>query len=147
MYGKYVFAEYCTDKIGYTDTSGTIVWSNAFSNLGPTTFGEDINGELYVAGGNTVYKIVDTSLATNSFDKDTFELYPNPAQNEVSLKTKGLQFPATLTVVDMTGKTIMTQGINAETNTVSIASLQTGLYIVSIKDQAGLSISSKLTVK
>jgi hypothetical protein len=58
-----------------------------------------------------------------------------------------LQFPATLTVVDMSGKTIMTQGINAETNTVSIASLQTGLYIVSIKDQAGLSISSKLTVK
>ena len=147
LYGKYVFAEYCTDKIGYTDTSGTIVWSNAFSNLGPTTFGEDINGELYVAGGNTVYKIVDTSLATNSFDKDTFELYPNPAQNEVSLKTKGLQFPATLTVVDMTGKTIMTQGINAETNTVSIASLQTGLYIVSIKDQAGLSTSSKMTVK
>jgi len=147
LYGKYVFAEYCTDKIGYTDTSGTIVWSNAFSNLGPTTFGEDINGELYVAGGNTVYKIVDTSLATNSFDKDTFELYPNPAQNEVSLKTKGLQFPATLTVVDMTGKTVMTQGLIAETNTVSIASLQTGLYIVSIKDQAGLSISSKLTVK
>jgi hypothetical protein len=74
-------------------------------------------------------------------------LYPNPAQNEVSLKTNGLQFPATLTVVDMTGKTVMTKDVIAETNTISIASLQTGLYIVSIKDQAGLNISSKLSVK
>jgi glucose/arabinose dehydrogenase len=147
LYGKYVFAEYCTNKIGYTDTSGTIVWSNAFSNLGPTTFGEDIDGELYVAGGSTVYKLVDTSLATNSFDKNTFELYPNPAQNEVSLRTKGLQFPATITVVDTTGKTVMQQEVASETNTISIASLQSGLYIVSIKDQAGLSISSKLSVK
>lgn len=147
LYGKYVFAEYCTNKIGYTDTSGTIVWSNAFSNLDPTTFGEDINGEMYVAGGSIVYKLIDTSLATNSFDKETFELYPNPAQNEVSLKTKGLQFPASITVVDTTGKTVMIQEINSESNTISIASLQTGLYIVSVKDQAGLSISSKLSVK
>ena len=147
LYGRYVFAEYCTNKIGYINTNGNIVWSNAFANLGPTTFGEDINGELYVAGGSVVYKLVDTSLATNSFDKDTFELYPNPAQNEVSLKTKGLQFPATITVVDTTGKTVMNQEIDSESNTISIASLQSGLYIVSIKDQAGLSISSKLSVK
>lgn len=147
MFGKYLFAEYCTDKIGYTDTTGAIVWSNAFSNLTPTTFGEDINGEIYVAGGSVIYKAIDTSLSTSSFDKDTFELYPNPATTEVFVKTKGLEFPAIVTVADTTGKTVMQQSLTSETNAISIANLQTGLYIVSVKDQAGKSISSKLTVK
>lgn len=147
MFGKYLFAEYCTDKIGYTDTTGAIVWSNAFSNLTPTTFGEDINGEIYVAGGSVIYKVIDTSLSTNSFDKDTFELYPNPATTEVFVKTKGMEFPAIVTVADITGKTVMQQSLTSETNAISIANLQTGLYIVSVKDQSGKSISSKLTVK
>jgi glucose/arabinose dehydrogenase len=147
MFGKYLFAEYCTDKIGYTDTTGAIVWSNAFSNLTPTTFGEDINGEIYVAGGSVIYKVIDTSLSTSSFDKDTFELYPNPATTEVFVKTKGLEFPAIVTVADITGKTVMQQSLTSETNAISIANLQTGLYIVSVKDQSGKSISSKLTVK
>jgi glucose/arabinose dehydrogenase len=147
MFGKYLFAEYCTDKIGYTDTTGAIVWSNAFSNLTPTTFGEDINGEIYVAGGSVIYKVIDTSLSTSSFDKDTFELYPNPATTEVFVKTKGLEFPAIVTVADITGKTVMQQSLTSETNAISIANLQTGLYIVSVKDQSGKSISPKLTVK
>ena len=147
MFGKYLFAEYCTDKIGYTDTTGAIVWSNAFSNLTPTTFGEDINGEIYVAGGSVIYKVIDTSLSTSSFDKDTFELYPNPATTEVFVKTKGMEFPAIVTVADITGKTVMQQSLTSETNAISIANLQTGLYIVSVKDQSGKSISSKLTVK
>jgi glucose/arabinose dehydrogenase len=147
MFGKYLFAEYCTDKIGYTDTTGAIVWSNAFSNLTPTTFGEDINGEIYVAGGSVIYKVIDTSLSTSSFDKDTFELYPNPATTEVFVKTKGLEFPAIVTVADITGKTVMQQSLTSETNAISIANLQTGLYIVSVKDLSGKSISSKLTVK
>ena len=147
MFGKYLFAEYCTDKIGYTDTTGAIVWSNAFSNLTPTTFGEDINGEIYVAGGSVIYKVIDTSLSTSSFDKNTFELYPNPATTEVFVKTKGLEFPAIVTVADITGKTVMQQSLTSETNAISIANLQTGLYIVSVKDQSGKSISSKLTVK
>jgi glucose/arabinose dehydrogenase len=147
--GKYLFADYCNNKIGYINDAGTIVWTTAFSGTNFSTFGQDLNGELYVAGvsNGVIYKIVDTSLATNSFDKDTFDLYPNPAISEVYLKTKGIQFPATVTVVDTTGKTVMQQAINSDATALSIGNLQVGLYIVSIKDQAGLSISSKLSVK
>jgi glucose/arabinose dehydrogenase len=147
MFGKYLFAEYCTDKIGYINDAGNIVWSNTFSNLTPTTFGEDINGELYVAGGNTLYKIVDTSLSNNSYDKETFSIYPNPASSEIFLKTKGLQFPATALVVDTTGKTVLQQEISADNSSLSIAQLPSGLYIVTLKDQTGVNISSKLTVR
>jgi hypothetical protein len=147
LYGKYIFADYCNNKIGYIDSSGAIVWSSAFSGTNITTFGEDINGEIYVGGNGTVYKTVDTSLATSSFDKDIFELYPNPANNEVFIKSKGVQFPAIITIVDSSGKTVLQQGVTSENNSIAIANLQTGLYIVSLKDQAGLCISSKLSVR
>jgi hypothetical protein len=58
-----------------------------------------------------------------------------------------MEFPAIVTVADITGKTVMQQSLTSETNAISIANLQTGLYIVSVKDQSGKSISSKLTVK
>lgn len=150
LIGKYIFADYCANKIGYVSAgSSTITWTGALSTSAITTFGQDLNGNVYVgsSGSGTIFKIIDTALATSSFDRDAFEIYPNPAQNELFLKTKGLQFPALLTVSDTSGKTLLQQSINADTNAISIASLQSGLYIVSVNDQAGLNISSKLSVK
>ena len=148
LVGKYIFADYCSNKIGYINTSGAIVWTTAFTSLNATTFGQDSSGEIYIAGGSVIYKLKDTTpLSNSSFDKDKFELYPNPASGEVFLKTKGLQFPGSITIVDITGKTVQQQTVTSETNAISIATLQTGLYIVSIKDQTGLSISSKLSVR
>jgi len=149
LVGKYIFADYCNNKVGYVNEDGTIVWTTAFSGTNITTFGQDINGEIYVGGSGNgiIYRVRDTSLSTTSYDKDKFDIYPNPASNEVFLKTNGLQFPASVTIVDTSGKTLVQQTIDAETNALSIATLQSGLYIVSIKDQSGLQISSKLSVK
>jgi len=82
LVGKYIFADYCSNKVGYINDAGTIVWTSAFSGTSITTFGQDINGEIYVGGsGNgTIYRAIDTSLSTASFDKEQFEIYPNPAQ-------------------------------------------------------------------
>ena len=149
LVGKYIFADYCNNKVGYVNEDGTIVWTTAFSGTNITTFGQDINGEIYVGGSGSgvIYRLRDTALSTTSYDKDKFDIYPNPASNEVFLKTNGLQFPASVTIVDTSGKTLVQQTIDAETNALSIATLQSGLYIVSIKDQSGLQISSKLSVK
>lgn len=150
LVGKYVFADLCSNKIGYVQPgSGTITWTATLPAGYLTTFGQDINGEVYVGSSSngTIYKLIDTSLAANSFDRETFDIYPNPAQDELFLKTNGLQFPAVLTVSDTSGKTLLQQSINADTNSISIASLATGMYIVSVNDQAGLNISSKLSVK
>lgn len=145
----YFFADYCASKIGYLDTTtNTYVWTAAFSGASFTTFGEDMNGELYISGSNgIVYKIYDSSLSSNTFEKGTFTLYPNPANSEVFVKAASLQFPATITIADATGKTLSNQTIGSEGNSVSIASLQTGLYFVSIKDATGVCLSSKLSVK
>jgi len=78
LYGTYLYGDYCTGTIwGATDDGGT--WSSSpllSSLLNISTFGEDEQGELYVAdrvanvGG--VYRIVDNS-PTNDVFSDGFE--------------------------------------------------------------------------
>lgn len=149
LVGKYLFADYCSNKIGYINNAGAIVWSSAFSGANFTTFGEDSSGEMYAAGvsNGVVYKIVDTSLAAAQFDRDTFELYPNPARTEVFFKVSDMQFPAVVSVTDTSGKTVLQQEIQDKNSALSVATLPAGLYIVSVKDQTGLSKSSKLSVE
>jgi glucose/arabinose dehydrogenase len=149
LVGKYVFADYCTDKIGYVDgTGGVITWSPAFATGGITTFGQDINGEMFVGGegATTLFKLVDTSLGINTFEKANFQLLPNPASSEVSIKSTGLNFPALVSIYDISGKLLLHQSLNEET-TITTSSLTTGLYMVSVRDNSGVVLNSKLSIK
>ena len=86
--GKYFLADYCKQTIGILTDSGSN-WSLAFQTpnitQGWTTFGEDINGELYIAGGSTVYKITDANLSTNQYNAFSFKLYPNPTNGNLTI--------------------------------------------------------------
>ncbi len=86
--GLYFFADYCSNEIGFLKENGSnwdMSFSTVFDGNGWTTFGEDINGELYIAGINsgTIYKIVDAdntaSLWYEDADSDTFG-NPNVSQ-------------------------------------------------------------------
>ncbi len=148
---KYLFADYCSNKIGMIDatTPGPITWTTAFAGSNFTTFGEDMTGQLYIAGGSSgvIYKIIDTSLSVSTFNKSGFNLYPNPATSEVFIKSSDLQFPAAVTVSDMTGKTLLNQSLNSESTAIAVSSLSSGVYLVHVKDRTGANFSSKLTVK
>ena len=64
LYGKYFFADFCTSEIGYVNIDNIVVWAGTFEG-GFTTFGEDVDGELYIAGSNgSVYRITDTTAGT-----------------------------------------------------------------------------------
>lgn len=146
----YFFADYCTNKIGFLDTTtNSYTWTAAFSGTGFTTFGEDSSGELYIAGvsNGVVYKIVDTSLALAGLTKGRIDVYPNPATTAVFVKTSGVQFPLSATIVDTSGKTLTHQTIASENSAISTATLQTGLYFVMIQDQLGARFTSKVSVK
>lgn len=57
-------------------------------------------------------------------------IYPNPAKDAITIS--GLTSDATVTIYDMTGRTLVQQAVNAANNTVNIAALATGNYVVKL---------------
>lgn len=146
--GKYFFADYCSNKIGLLNSDGLISWSSVFTGAKFTTFGEDNNGELYIAGSgtSTIYKITDTFLAVNTFNKPNFEVYPNPAISEFYIKTKSIHFPVILRIFDSIGKLLLSQSLETNTNPINVSSFRDGIYFVSITAERESNFSSKLII-
>ncbi|MFN3752954.1 PQQ-dependent sugar dehydrogenase [Flavobacterium sp.] len=144
---KYFFADYCTAEIGWVDAVGNITW--AFDTSGViTTFGEDKDGELYVANGGTIYKLIDTSLSTDTFVQNSIRMYPNPAKTELFLKNEHAIGLKSIKIIDLSGKTILSQDLNDhEINSVNISTMAKGMYLVKVKNQSGNTFQSKLVVE
>lgn len=147
--GKYFFADYCSGKIGYTTDAGVITWSPVLTAFSFTSFGEDVTGQLYVAGAanGTIYKLVDTSLGVNAFSKSALQLYPNPATSEVFIQSETMAFPALVNVFDISGKLLISQSLLSEGNSVNTDTLKSGIYMINVTDHSGADYTSKLTVK
>jgi Glucose / Sorbosone dehydrogenase/Secretion system C-terminal sorting domain/Putative metal-binding motif len=86
--GLYFFADFCSNEIGFLTENGAnwdMSFSDVFDGNNWVAFGEDINGELYIAGitSGIIYKIVDAdinaSLWYEDADSDTFG-NPNVSQ-------------------------------------------------------------------
>jgi hypothetical protein len=68
FYGAYFFADYCSGEMWTLRRSGGAPIVTRLTILGaslanPRTFGQDVNGELYVASPTTVYRIGDPAAA------------------------------------------------------------------------------------
>lgn len=147
---KYFFADYCNNKIGYLNSSNAITWTGAFAGNNFTTFGEDSNGELYIAGTSTgiVYKIIDSSLSNSEFEKNGFSLYPNPAKEVFSVKSKTNLLISKIELFDLSGKLLLSKLVNEnQDHSLSIANLSKGIYLVSIETSEGEKFASKLAVE
>jgi glucose/arabinose dehydrogenase len=77
LQGYYFYADYCTGEIWGATPDQNGDWLERYQLNAPfniTTFGEDEDGEVYVAnyGGGEIYRLTDTSAADAVFD-DTFE--------------------------------------------------------------------------
>ncbi len=147
---KYFFADYCNNKIGAVNDSGVITWTPALSGGAFTTFGEDRNGELYIGsnGNGTLYKIIDTSLGLNDFNKSGLRFYPNPAKTEIFFKNSTQSIITKATVYDLTGKLVLTKLLDeSESYSMNISSLSSGLYLITVHDTAKNQYQSKLIVE
>lgn len=145
---KYFFADYCSGEIGWVNTNGSISWNYNGTNYATTTFGEDKDGELYVAVGGTIYKLIDTSLASDNFSQNGLSLYPNPANATFFLKNSATLALASLKIIDLTGKVIHIQKLNeTEINTIGISGIAKGIYLVNIETQNGKLFQTKLAVE
>lgn len=151
LLNKYVFADYCNNQIGFVDatTPGAITWSQVFSG-NPSAFGEDINGELYMAtlSNGRISKIIDTTLGNQSFQSVGLQLSPNPAKDYFHLKNTALISLDKIVLTDLAGKKIQEfEGNSNIENTYYLPQTVSGLYILSVIDKNGTNYHSKLIIQ
>lgn len=151
--GYYFFADYCSNEIGTLEEDGSnwnMYFSEVFSGNNWVAFGEDNQGELYIAGivSGTIYKIVDGDLSTNDFEENTaVKMYPNPAKDEVIINFNS-SLPETISIFDIQGKLVkQIETIEENLLNISTRGINKGLYIVSFKTQTGEVTRKKLIIK
>ena len=147
---KYFFTDYCDDKIRMVNSAGVITTSTSFSNNNFATFGEDINGELYVAGisSGTIYKVIDSSLSSSDFENNGFTIFPNPAKELFTIKSSTANLVTKTSIFDISGKLLFTKELsNNSENTIETTSLAKGIYLVSVETSNGTNYSTKLIVE
>lgn len=149
LIGKYIFADYCNNKIGVVDSSGAITYTTAFSGTNITSFGEDLNGEIYVVGSSNgiIYRAIDSSqLATSSFEKSGFSIYPNPAKSEFFVQSNQNNVISKVELFDLTGKLLLTQTIDSA-QSIPTSGLTSGIYLVSVTTKMGIQANTKLIIE
>lgn len=148
--GNYFFADYCRNRIGRANSTGAITYSATFAGSNQfTTFGQDFNGELYVASSaGNIYKVIDSSLGTNEFAVNGYKMYPNPATEKVEISSSNGLVLSQFSVADLAGKIVLEQRLeNTNLHIIDTSSLQTGLYLVTLEDTSGQVFNSKLEIK
>lgn len=138
LYGTYIFADVCSDEVGVLEYDGNIwqmFFSGPFNSVGSiSTFGEDMNGEIYAAGltSGNIYQVVDANLSVESFENSTFKMFPNPANNKLHFSFSG-QLPAKIQIYDLQGKlSLLFEDLIDSRSTLPIGSLTQGMYIVAV---------------
>ena len=133
--GLYLFADYCSNEIGYLEYNGStwdlnFVYKSSFGGNNWTSFGEDINGEIYIAGisSGKIFKIVDNNLSVDEFSTLNFKMFPNPSNNlveiDVSTANEGLY-----ELYDITGKRVKSFKESGSFN-FSVKDLNNGVYFM-----------------
>ncbi len=95
FYGKYIYGDYCSSRIWALTNNGDGTFSNEelfnYDNFEISSFGEDVNGEIYMAaiGEGRIYKVTETSnpIALTSVLSNVS--CPNEADGAIDLTIPG----------------------------------------------------------
>lgn len=87
------------------------------------------------------YKIVVSECSTagvSELSKSNFKMFPNPANDKVSIQGLDNKNIDQITLTDASGKTIQTIEVNGTQTEINISELNVGLYFVNISDANGM---------
>ncbi len=77
----------------------------------------------------------------------TFEMYPNPAKNEINIKLNNTQEQNIFILFDNLGREVLRTNLNNDINTIQISDLSQGLYLFEIINEKGGKSKGKLIVE
>ncbi|MDP3928801.1 MAG: T9SS type A sorting domain-containing protein [Bacteroidota bacterium] len=95
------------------------------------------NGNLYVCGLNKILRYGSGASSLNEQSKKaiSFKVFPNPANNKISLEGLSHLSSPEITVHTLEGKLALTHANGDES--IDISTLETGVYLVKVKDSMG----------
>ena len=137
--GLYFFADYCSGEIGYLTENGP-TWDKTFELFVGnqwTAFGEDVDGELYVAAINNgnIYRLIDANLSIDDNQLDEIAVYPNPTNNEIvlDLQTINPSLLEKILIFDLQGKMLKTYNPSDRIiQKINVGDLASGYYLMHI---------------
>lgn len=148
--GIYFFADYCSSEIGMLKENNgnwTMTFTEPFNGNNWTTFGEDVNGELYIGdiSSGSIYKIKDATLGLDESTLSHIKLFPNPVNDELTIDfgTSNRQI-SEVYVYNVQGQQIKTL-ITFKNNSskISTKNMAKGMYIMEIFNDAGQKTTRK----
>ncbi|MEJ6792342.1 MAG: M12 family metallo-peptidase [Lacinutrix sp.] len=125
--------------------------------------GEEMNGQwrfmaANIGPSNMVFNTVDleictlvaTPLSVDEFDlSNSFSVFPNPNNGEFTVKFNGASENVNLQVVDIRGRSILSNSYNASgdfNQTINLGNVQSGIYLLNVND-GGRTITKKIIVE
>ena len=149
--GLYFFADYCSTQVGVLTPNGSN-WDmdlTSFSGKNWVAFGEDLNGELYVADitGGEIFKIISGTLGLDNELSTDFKMYPNPVNDELTFEFKNTANPEKITFYDIQGRLIKhVEDFPTNFLTISVQNFKKGFYFLEILDASGKKASKRLII-
>lgn len=156
LMGKYICADYCTGEFFVVEPDGQGGWNGAevaqFQH-DISTFGEDNEGELYIASFSSgrIYHVVGENIVSNSTIPllEEVAVNPNPAigRTQLDLKTNGL-LELDIQLIDINGKVVLKKSIQvngSHQEWIEMEGFASGSYILNISSDTGL-LSKQLII-
>jgi len=138
--GYYFFTDFCNDMLfSLHDSSGQWVMTKhgQFTGNSFSTFGEDQNGEIYMAGltSGKVYKLTTEEEQTgiNNSVLSPWIIYPNPAYDQFFIKPKGHNtLPEKIRIFDISGELVREYITDSSGREMAISGIPPGIFLVEI---------------
>lgn len=162
FYGKYIFTDYCSGifRLLYIEDGKTKVKKVFYSDrAGYSSFGEDMNRELYVCNRaqgtifHLTYGVLQQTVhpQNQNPDQDRFAFFPNPSKGNLTISyTSSKTQQAEIRVTGILGNRFYTgvKNLNTGVNTWNInLHIPKGDYYLSISTNTGKPIMQKLRIE
>ena len=72
-----------------------------------------------------------------------FQLFPNPTNGSITIKSGSNQSDCNITITDLTGRKLYNVQNTSNTNLIDVSELSNGIYLVNIMQQNGESVCLK----
>ncbi|HPF11951.1 MAG TPA: PQQ-dependent sugar dehydrogenase [Flavobacteriaceae bacterium] len=147
MLGYYFFADFGSGVIGSIDSDENLtILDDTNSNF--SSFGEDVNGELYlVTYSGTIYKIVGEVLELEEFKYTTVHIVPNPAVHSFTIQSFDESI-VKFEIFNLNGTLIKSShGSAFHSKTISTQGFSKGLYLIKAYGEEGQCSIHKLLIE